>query len=59
MNETFYKKCNTDLTQRHNNLIKHIIDSFKNSYHIDEKTSKMLRTTDPKTPKILHPTKNP
>ena len=34
--ETFYKKCNTDLTQRHNNLINHTIDSFKNSHHIDE-----------------------
>ena len=43
--ETFYKKCNTDLTQRHNKLINHTIDSFKNLYHIDEQTSKMLRTT--------------
>ena len=64
LHDKTYKKCNTDLTQRHNNLINHTIDSFKNLYLIDEQTSKMLRTTDPKTPKFytlpkIHKPNNP
>ena len=74
MSRSIYRKPTDDCTTKpsikngtltwHINLINHTVDSFKNSYHIDEQTSKKLRTTDPKTPKFytlpkMHQPNNP
>ena len=58
MTQTFGKKCDIDLTARQNKLINGAIDPFKESRLLDERTAKMLTAKDPKTPKILHETKD-
>ena len=50
--ETFYKKCDQDLTEKHNKRIQNIIESLRKSKLIDDKTADMLTETQPKTPKF-------
>ena len=62
--ETFYKKCDQDLTEKHNKRIQNIIESLRKSKLIDDKTADMLTETQPKTPKFyttpkIHKPNNP
>ena len=40
----FYVKCNRDLTVTHNKQVDELIESFRKSKLLDEKTAKMLKT---------------
>ena len=40
----FYVKCNRDLTDTHNKQVNELIESFRKSKLLDEKTAKMLKT---------------
>ena len=62
--DTFYKKLSSDLTSKHNKKVNDTIDSLNQSRLIDDKTTKMLKTSDPKTPKFytlpkIHKKNNP
>ena len=60
----FYVKCNRDLTVTHNKQVDELIESFRKSKLLDERTAKMLKTDDPMTPKFytllkIHKENNP
>ena len=51
-NTTFYKQVQNDLTERHENLIKHTLEDLRDENLLTEKTCNHLKPKNSKTPKF-------